>query len=255
MWLYGSKAGLYFRTIRDNERAALAIGVPSLRYKMLSMAISAFMTALAGVFYAQFLLYVEPKTFAGLTIVIEIILFTVVGGTGTVWGPVLGPLLLVPLGEVLRAEPRRDGARAPPLRLRIAAHRGDPLHARRSHGRAVPARLAPRPAVAGEGGLMPHDARDRLSRLVDAQSVAIVGASDNPLKIGGRPIAYMKRLGYRGALYPVNPRQAEIQGLRAYPSLSAIGRPVDMAIVATGADLVEQVVREGWRPESAASSF
>lgn len=88
-------------------------------------------------------------------------------------------------------------------------------------------------------------ARERLSRLVDAQSVAIVGASDNPLKIGGRPIAYMKRLGYRGALYPVNPRQAEIQGLRAYPSLSAIGKPVDMAIVATGADLVEQVVREG----------
>lgn len=114
IWLYRSKAGLYFRTIRDNERAALAIGVPSLRYKMLAMAISAFMTALAGVFYAQFLLYVEPKTFAGLTIVIEIILFTVVGGTGTVWGPVLGPLLLVPLGEVLRAE---LGGKAPGLHL------------------------------------------------------------------------------------------------------------------------------------------
>lgn len=115
-WLYGSKIGLYFRTIRDNERAALAIGVPPLRYKILAMAISAFLTAFAGVFYAQFLLYVEPKTFAGLTIVIEVILFTVVGGTGTIWGPVIGPLLLVPLGEVLRA---RLGGEAPGLHLLI----------------------------------------------------------------------------------------------------------------------------------------
>lgn len=102
VWIYDSKLGLYFRSIRDNERAALAIGIDVLRYKIIAMAISAFLTALAGTFYAQYLLYVEPRTFAGLTIVIEIILFTVVGGSGTVWGPVLGPLLLVPLGEVLR---------------------------------------------------------------------------------------------------------------------------------------------------------
>lgn len=85
----------------------------------------------------------------------------------------------------------------------------------------------------------------RLSRLIEARSVAIVGASDNPLKIGGRPIAYMKRLGYRGDLYPVNPRQTEVQGLKCYPSLGAIGRSVDLVIVATAAELVEQVVREG----------
>lgn len=103
LWLYHHKIGLYFRSLRDNERAALAIGIPVLRYKMLALAISGFLTALAGTFYAQYLMYVEPHTFVGLNIVIEIILFTVVGGTGTRWGPVLGPLLLVPLGEFLRA--------------------------------------------------------------------------------------------------------------------------------------------------------
>jgi branched-chain amino acid transport system permease protein len=102
MWLYHSKVGLYLRVIRDNERAAHAIGVPVLKYKMLAMAISAGLTALGGTFYAQYLQYVEPHTFAGLGIVIQIILLTVVGGSGTIWGPVIGPILLVPVGEVLR---------------------------------------------------------------------------------------------------------------------------------------------------------
>lgn len=103
-WLYHTKIGLYLRAIRDNERAAHAIGVPVLKYKMLAMGISAALTALGGVFYAQYLQYVEPRTFASINIVIEIILFTVVGGAGTVWGPVVGPVLLVPAGELLRHE-------------------------------------------------------------------------------------------------------------------------------------------------------
>lgn len=102
MWLYHNKIGLYLRAVRDNERAAHAIGVPVLKYKMLAMAISAALTAFGGTFYAQYLQYVEPHTFAGINIVIQIILLTVVGGTGTVWGPVVGPLLLVPAGEWLR---------------------------------------------------------------------------------------------------------------------------------------------------------
>lgn len=102
MWLYHTRIGLYLRSIRDNERAAHAIGIPVLRYKMLAMAISAALTAFGGTFYAQYLQYVEPHTFAGINIVIQIILLTVVGGTGTVWGPVVGPMLLVPAGEWLR---------------------------------------------------------------------------------------------------------------------------------------------------------
>ncbi|HYD71137.1 branched-chain amino acid ABC transporter permease [Azospirillum sp.] len=101
--VYDSRLGLYLRGVRDNERASLGVGIHVLRYKMAAMGISAFFTALGGTFYAQYLQFVEPHTFAGLTLVIEVILFTVVGGSGTIWGPLVGPLLLVPLGEALRS--------------------------------------------------------------------------------------------------------------------------------------------------------
>jgi acyl-CoA synthetase (NDP forming) len=80
---------------------------------------------------------------------------------------------------------------------------------------------------------------------MEARSVAIVGASSDPSKITGRPLAYMRARGYEGELFPVNPARTEVQGLRSYPSLSAIGRPVDLAIIGTAADQVEPVVREG----------
>ena len=85
----------------------------------------------------------------------------------------------------------------------------------------------------------------RIGRLLHARSVAIVGASSDPSKITGRPLAYMLSRGYGGELYPVNPGRNEVQGLPSYPSLSAIGKPVDLAIVGTAADRVEGVVREG----------
>lgn len=85
----------------------------------------------------------------------------------------------------------------------------------------------------------------RIARLLQARSVAIVGASSDPSKITGRPLAYMRARGYTGELYPVNPGRREVQGLRSYESLSAIGRPVDLAIIGTSADQVEGVVREG----------
>lgn len=84
-----------------------------------------------------------------------------------------------------------------------------------------------------------------LDVLLNPDSIAVVGASSNPMKLGGRPIAYMKKLGYRGRLYPVNPKAAEIQGLPAYPALSAIGEPIDLAIVAAPAAMVEDVIRDG----------
>jgi acyl-CoA synthetase (NDP forming) len=67
------------------------------------------------------------------------------------------------------------------------------------------------------------------------RSVAIIGASSTPTKIGGVPVAYFKRLGFKGPIYPVNPQQSEIQELKAYPSVSAIGQPVDLAVVAVPA--------------------
>lgn len=85
----------------------------------------------------------------------------------------------------------------------------------------------------------------RLRAALQARSVAIVGASADPTKITGRPLAYMLTRGFQGRLHPVNPARSQVQGLRCHPSLAAIGEPVDLAIVGTGAAQVESVIAEG----------
>ncbi len=85
----------------------------------------------------------------------------------------------------------------------------------------------------------------RLEALLHARSVAVIGASGDPAKISGRPIAYMRSRGFSGAIYPVNPGRTEVQGLRCYPSITAIGRPVDLAIIGTAAAHVEDAIRDG----------
>jgi Acyl-CoA synthetase (NDP forming) len=79
-----------------------------------------------------------------------------------------------------------------------------------------------------------------LKSLFEATSVAIVGASDDPHKIGGRPIAYMKRLKYKGQLIPINPKNDTIQGLPAKRSLLELDAPVDLAVVAVPDAFVEK---------------
>lgn len=79
---------------------------------------------------------------------------------------------------------------------------------------------------------------DSLSALFAPRSIAIVGASATPSKIGGIPLDYLLRFGFEGALYAVNPRGAVVQGLPAYASLAAIGAPVDLAIFAVPQALV-----------------
>ncbi|MGE4369387.1 MAG: acetate--CoA ligase family protein [Burkholderiaceae bacterium] len=86
---------------------------------------------------------------------------------------------------------------------------------------------------------------DALSVILDARSVAILGASDTPMKISGRPLAYMLARGYAGKIFAVNPTRTSVQGLPGYPSIAAIGQPVDLAIVATAAEHVEGLVRQG----------
>ena len=63
-------------------------------------------------------------------------------------------------------------------------------------------------------------------------SVAIIGASDNPHKVGGRPLLYLQRYGYRGAIYPINPARATVQGVRALPRIEDTPQPPDLAIIA-----------------------
>jgi acyl-CoA synthetase (NDP forming) len=105
---------------------------------------------------------------------------------------------------------------------------------------------------------VPPDTRQRLdalSAVFSPRSVAVVGASDTPTKIGGIPVDYMRRFGYAGRILPVNPRQATVQGLPAWPSLGAItadtGQAPDLAIVAVPAALsraaLEDAVAAGVR--------
>ena len=74
-----------------------------------------------------------------------------------------------------------------------------------------------------------------LTPLLAPRSVAVIGASDDPTRIGGRPIAYMRAQGFRGAILPVNPKRTEIQGLPAYPTIESLPETPDVAIVAVPA--------------------
>lgn len=90
-----------------------------------------------------------------------------------------------------------------------------------------------------------------LDDLFNPRSIAMIGASSDPRKISGRPIHFLKTAGFAGAVYPVNPQRAEIQGLPAYPSLDAVPGDVDLAMIglpAAGvAEALEACVRKGVR--------
>jgi len=104
MLIVRSKVGLYFRSINDNERGAAAAGVNIVRYKLIALGLSAFLCALAGTFWAQYSCYVNPENVMDIHLSVLLILFVTIGGFGTVWGPIFAATILVPLGEILRAE-------------------------------------------------------------------------------------------------------------------------------------------------------
>ena len=83
-----------------------------------------------------------------------------------------------------------------------------------------------------------------LTPLLAPRSVAVLGASSDPTRISGRPIAYMLQQGFEGALYPVNPNRAEIQGLKAYASIAELPETPDVAIVAIASEHVPPAVEE-----------
>ncbi len=83
---------------------------------------------------------------------------------------------------------------------------------------------------------------EALSAALAPKSVAIIGASDNKNKVGGRPVDYLKRFGYAGKIYPVNPARETVQGLPCYPSVEALPEVPDLAIVAVAGDGVAPAV-------------
>ena len=76
-----------------------------------------------------------------------------------------------------------------------------------------------------------------LDALFNPRSVAIIGASDDPTRIGGRPLRYLKESGFEGAIWPVNPRRDRVQGIEAYPNVGDVPGGIDVAIVAVPAGM------------------
>jgi branched-chain amino acid transport system permease protein len=98
-----SKVGRFIVAIREDEEAAQALGVNTFKYNMFAISISAFMTSLAGAFYANYIFYLHPNSLFGMSMSIELILRPIVGGLGTLFGPIIGSVFLTPLSEISRA--------------------------------------------------------------------------------------------------------------------------------------------------------
>jgi len=101
--IQGSAWGYWWRAVKDDAEAAESLGVNIFRSKMAASGISAFLTAVGGGFYAMFVSYIEPQSVLGFQISLLIALPAVLGGIGTLWGPAVGAIILIPLGELTRS--------------------------------------------------------------------------------------------------------------------------------------------------------
>jgi len=101
-WLERSKIGMVLRAIRDDEDAVRSLGFSPLRYKLVAMALSAAICGAGGVFYAQYVLFIDPPSVLALSLSVLIALIPILGGTGTLIGPILGAAVLIPVSEYSR---------------------------------------------------------------------------------------------------------------------------------------------------------
>ena len=102
VWLKHSRYGAWLQAVRDNEESAAALGVNAFRVKLAAIMVSGALMAAGGVFYVQFLHYIDPHIAYGPGVSVEALLGPIVGGMGTLWGPVLGAVVLHVLGEGTR---------------------------------------------------------------------------------------------------------------------------------------------------------
>ena len=96
-----SKLGYYFKAIKGDLEAARSLGINVWKYKFYALALSAFLTSLCGSFYAQYVLYIDPDSVFPLMLSIVVCLVATLGGVGTVWGPVIGAFILIPISQPL----------------------------------------------------------------------------------------------------------------------------------------------------------
>ena len=101
-WVSTSRMGYYFRAIKESHDLAMVLGISFRRYRLIAIMISAFLSAAAGTFYAQYVLYLDPESVLVLSISTQIVLVTMLGGAGFLFGPVIGAAVLIPLSEITR---------------------------------------------------------------------------------------------------------------------------------------------------------
>jgi len=112
-WLKRSRLGYHWQAVRENQQAARALGIDILAVKMKAAVISSAMTAVGGVFYAFYYDSLFPAQVFNISRSIELMLAPIVGGLGTIFGPVFGAFILTPLGEGLSAALEQLGVNAP----------------------------------------------------------------------------------------------------------------------------------------------
>lgn len=98
-----SKLGYYFRTIKGNEMAAESVGIDTAKYKMIAYILSVSVVSIGGSLYVQYMLYVDPYMILTLNISMMIVLVAVMGGIGTVYGPIIGAIVLTVISEYSRS--------------------------------------------------------------------------------------------------------------------------------------------------------
>ncbi len=84
----------------------------------------------------------------------------------------------------------------------------------------------------------------RLTAIFSPKSVAVVGATEDPNRVGGRPLHYLRNFGFKGSVYPINPKREVIQGFKAYSSLKDLPETPDLAVLAIGGEQVEEVLHQ-----------
>jgi ABC-type branched-subunit amino acid transport system ATPase component/ABC-type branched-subunit amino acid transport system permease subunit len=104
LWVENSRFGMALTAIKQNEPAAEAAGIDTWKWKMLALMLSGAISAVAGGFYAVVLLVLTPETVFGILASAQALILALFGGVGSLWGPVIGAMVLVPLAEGLNAQ-------------------------------------------------------------------------------------------------------------------------------------------------------
>ena len=101
-WLRRSRLGAFLAAVREDEDAAEAVGIDTVRAKVLTLALSAFLAGTGGGFYAFYFRYIDPDAVLNIGLSMEMVFIAMVGGLGTVGGPLIGAVFLTTVGEAVR---------------------------------------------------------------------------------------------------------------------------------------------------------